>query len=221
MKRVISYKKTSLKLLLVVASAAFVIWSSSSLQEIILRYSGLITVFFQEHESLGIFIFLSVSVVSVVISPFSSLPLIPSVIMVWGNLVTFTILVAGWFFGAWLGYLLGGWAGRKVLRHWWDFEKVEYYKEKISPRAQFWLVFLFRLAIPSEITGITLGIIRYQLGKYLLITFLTELPFAFAAVYLGRTLAKGDFLAFAAMIILVTALIALASYFFHKKINEY
>ncbi|OGI23416.1 MAG: hypothetical protein A3E91_03615 [Candidatus Moranbacteria bacterium RIFCSPHIGHO2_12_FULL_40_10] len=161
---------------------------------------------------------MAVSTLAVIISPFSSLPLVPSAIMVWGNFVTFIFLVAGWFLGAWLGYLLGGWAGRKILKRWWNFEKVEYYKRKISPRAQFWLVFLFRLAIPSEVTGITLGIIRYHPGKYLLITFLTELPFAFAAVYLGGTLAEGNFLAFAVMIILVTALIALASYFFHKKI---
>ncbi len=138
--------------------------------------------------------------------------------MVWGEALTISMLIFGWFFGGWAAYLLGGYASKKIMSRYWDAKKIEFYRNKISTRAQFWFVILFRLAIPSEITSYTLGIIRYPLGKYLVITLLTEIPFAFAAVYLGEVLIEGKFLIFAGLILLVAAAVAMASHFFHKKI---
>lgn len=183
-----------------------------------LKYVDLISIFLIENRFLGIFIFTAISILAVMLSPFSSLPLIPSAIAAWGKLFTAFFLGFGWFIGAWVAYALGKYARDKILSRFWRFEKIEYYRKKFSSKTQFGLVLLFRFAVPSEITGYTLGIIKYDLKKYLLATFLTEIPFVFASVYLSQALVEGRFLIFAAVLAFLAALIFMASYFLKKKI---
>jgi uncharacterized membrane protein YdjX (TVP38/TMEM64 family) len=55
---------------------------------------------------------------------------------------------------------------------------------------------LFQAAVPSEIPGYVLGILRYEFPLYLTALAITELPYAFAAVYLGESFLKGQSLIF-------------------------
>ena len=204
---------------MVVLAVSFFLYVSSIFRDIFARYVDHIANFFQSHEFFGVGIFVFVSAISVVLSPLSSLPLIPSAIDVWGKLLTFVFLMVGWFVGSWIGYLIGGYAGAKIIRRFFNLDKAEYYKKKLSEKSQFWLVVLFRLAIPSEITGFTLGVLRYHLGKYLFAVFLTEIPFAFISVYLGNYFLEGSFLVFSTLFALTVSLIILASYYFHRKLK--
>jgi uncharacterized membrane protein YdjX (TVP38/TMEM64 family) len=210
--------KFNFKAFAVVLAIALFLYISSEFQNIFFSYVEIISNFFREHTIIGAVVFVLISGVAVILFPFSSVPLIPSAIMVWGNMLTVCMLIFGWFFGGWSAYFIGGYASKKIISRYFDAEKIEFYKNKISSRAQFWFVILFRLAIPSEITGYTLGVIRYPLGRYLIATLLTEIPFAFAAVYLGTVLIEGRFLLFALLLVFVAAMAALASYFFHRKI---
>ncbi|MFH0819530.1 MAG: VTT domain-containing protein [bacterium] len=213
-----SIYKTSLKFLILALVLVLFLYIFSTLQNVFLKYVSLLSDFLVAHKIIGALIFIATAIVAVLISPFSNLPLVPSAVAAWGNFPTFIFLIVGWVLGGLLAYGLGGYAGEKIFRRFLNFEKVDYYKNKISPRTQFELVLLFRFAIPSEIAGYTLGIIRYDFKKYMIATFLTEVPFAFISLYLSQILVQGKFLVFAVILSLVAALITLASYIFHKKI---
>jgi uncharacterized membrane protein YdjX (TVP38/TMEM64 family) len=211
-------KKTKIALFAVILVVVLFLLFSAFCQQLFLGYIGAISGFFGAHGIAGIFIFIVVSFFSSILSPLSSLPLIPSAVIVWEKFFTLIFLMIGWFFGAWVGYFIGKYASEKFLSRYWNFKEIDRYKEKISPGAQFGLVLFFRFAIPSEITGITLGIIRYHLGKYLIAVFLTELPFAFASVYLSGALVQGNLRIFAGLFVFIIVLILFASYVFRKKV---
>jgi len=202
--------------------AIFILLFSSSLyfRNLIGAFINYLAGLIEQRELLGALIFLAVSTVSVIISPFSSIPLIPSAIIVWGKLLTLALLFVGWLTGAIFGYLIGCFLGEKVLRKYYSFEKIDYFKKQLSPRSQFWMVLLFRLAIPSEITGYTLGIIKYDFWKYLLATAISEIPFAVISIYSGDALLQGNLFYFSVILIIGGFFVVLTSYLFDKIRQE-
>jgi uncharacterized membrane protein YdjX (TVP38/TMEM64 family) len=208
--------KKILVLLAFTVIIALIIYASASLQNTVINSVNSLGDYFRENRILGGLIFFGISVIAVLISPFSSLPLIPSAVLAWGSFLTFFLLFIGWIIGGIATYLAGSYSRDKIIKHFFSLEKIEYYKKRISARSQFWLVFLFRLAIPSEIAGYTLGIIRYQFGKYLLATFLAELPFALFVVYSSSILLSGRLMFFAG-IVLVGLIIF---YYIYREFNK-
>lgn len=176
-------------------------YASSSAQNALIKYADDIGNYFRENAILGGLIFIGVSALAVLFSPFSSVPLVPSAIMAWGNFSTFWLLYLGWIIGGVAAYFIGSFFSEKIIERFIPLEKVDYYKERISANSQFWLVLIFRLAIPSEAASYTLGIIRYHFGKYLIITILTEIVFALFVVYSSAILLSGKILYFAALLL--------------------
>jgi len=89
---------------------------------------------------------------------------------------------------------------------------------QVSQRAPFGLVLLFQFALPSEVPGYVLGIVRYHFGRYIAALSIVELPFAVGTVYLGAGLLARR----AILIISIGAagalLIALAFHLLHKRL---
>lgn len=191
-------------------------YASSSAQNALVKYAGSIGDYFRENRILGGFIFTFVSAAAVLLSPFSSVPLVPSAIMAWGNFLTFWFLYLGWIIGGIVAYFVGSFFRERIIKRFITLEKVEYYKERISANSQFWLVLLFRLAIPSEAASYTLGIIRYHFWKYLIITILTEIVFALFVVYSGAILLSGKILYFGAVLLAGGA----AVYFLYRYVQH-
>jgi uncharacterized membrane protein YdjX (TVP38/TMEM64 family) len=202
-------QKKLISILALVVIVGLAIYGSSALQGNIVHSVNYLGDYFKGHPFLGGLIFFVISFFAVLLSPFSSVPLVPSAIMAWGSFITFSLILPAWILGGTVAYYLGLLSREKIIRHFISFGKVDYYKIRLSPKSQFWLVFLFRLAIPSEIAGYTLGIIRYDFWKYLLVTLLTELPFAIFVVYSGLILVKGEIFLFG-----IIALAAAAVFYF-------
>ena len=197
-----------------------VIYASAELQGRIIGSVNYLGGYFQNHVFLGGLILFGLSVVSVLISPFSSVPLLPSAILAWGSFLTFSILFPAWVTGGILAYFIGSLTQEKILRHFFSFEKIEYYKKLISPRSQFLLVLIFQAVTPSEISSYTLGIIHYDFKKYLLIIALTDSLYALVIVYAASVLVSGKILLFAG-IILIGAIIFYYTYrVFNNKIKN-
>lgn len=208
------------KTILQVAAFAIVLglmfYASSSAQNALVKYADDIGDYFRANAILGGFIFIAFSALAVLLSPFSSVPLVPSAIMAWGNFSTFWLLYLGWIIGGIAAYFIGSFFSEKVIKRFIPLEKVDYYKERISVNSQFWLVLLFRLAIPSEAASYTLGIIRYHFWKYLLVTILTEIVFALFVVYSGAILLSGKTLYFVAVLIAG----GIALYFLYRYVQR-
>jgi uncharacterized membrane protein YdjX (TVP38/TMEM64 family) len=84
-------------------------------------------------------------------------------------------------------YGIGRTLGRPVVRALTSPDAVERFENRISRHAPFGLVFLFQLAMPSEVPGYVLGLGRYSFPKYLVILGMVELPFAIGTVHLGAS----------------------------------
>ena len=82
-------------------------------------------------------------------------------------------------------YGLGRTFGRRLVQALSSAPALERYEHRLSRRAPFGLVLLFQVAVPSEVPGYLLGLLRYPPGKYLAALALAELPYAVATIYLG------------------------------------
>ena len=213
----LSFKK-SYALYFLVLIFAFFYFFSLSFQGTVSQFIILLADYLGRHKFAGIFIFLLLSAFSALLSPLSSLPLIPSAMVAWGQGWTLFFLLFGWMIGGVLGWVIGNVAGQKVIRKYSSFEKIEYYKNKLSTKKQFWIVLVFRLAVPSEITGFTLGILKYNFRKYLIATFISELPFAFLAVYSGIALVDGDIFIFIILVFFTLIIISAMSLYLKNQI---
>jgi uncharacterized membrane protein YdjX (TVP38/TMEM64 family) len=194
-------KKTILQIAAFAVILGLMFYASSEAQNALVKYADDIGDYFRLNPIWGGILFVAVSALAVLFSPFSSVPLVPSAIMAWGNSGTFWLLYLGWIIGGVFAYLIGSFFRERIIKRFIPLEKVEYYKERISANSQFWLVFLFRLAIPSEAASYTLGIIRYDFWKYLAVTILTEIFFALFVVYSSSVLLSGKILYFIAVLI--------------------
>lgn len=203
-----------------IAALALLFWSSVLLQKIFFQSVEEISGFINKNRLIGIAIFVGLGAFSAMLSPFSSIPLVPLAVAIFGNLATASLLIIGWLIGDTIAYLIGSSAGHKIIGYFVPFEKIEYYKNKIPKRSELWLILIFRLALPAEITGYVLGIARYNFLKYLLVSFLAETPFAFIATYSSAALLEHQPARFIFFIALAITLVWLTLYIFHKKTRD-
>ena len=211
--------KKRLSFILLALFIALIFWSSSSLQGFFYDSLDLFKGFTEENKILGIFIFIGLAALSSMLSLFSSIPLVPVAIVSFGAPLSLILLLGGWLLGESIAYFIGQYAGRSLLNYFVSLERIEYYKKLIPGKSQFLLVLLFRLAVPAEIPGYVLGAIKYDFWKYLLATFLAELPFAAVTIYSGKAFISGDKMTFIGLILFLLAITAYTAYLFRRKMR--
>lgn len=204
----------------VLVCVVVVFWFSVSLQDIFYDAVSLAEAYVGEHQTMGVFVFMALAAVSAMLSPFSSVPLIPVAIMLWGSVWTIVFLVAGWLGGHVITYTIGYYAGYPVVKKLIALETIEQYAHRFSKKSEFLLVLLFRLASPAEVPGYVLGTARYGFVKYFLATFLAEFPFAIVTVYASEALIDRKPLIVALAIAGGIAFLAVAFYLFKKQIGQ-
>jgi uncharacterized membrane protein YdjX (TVP38/TMEM64 family) len=141
------------------------------------------------HRSLGAVVFVGLAALSAMAAFFSTAVLVPAAVAVWGQSGTMALLWLGWIVGGLVSYLIGRGPGLVAARGLVSEARLAGYQRRIGARAPFSLVLLFQLALPSEIPGYVLGLVRYPLARYLLALAIAELPYA-----IGVTLAGESFL---------------------------
>lgn len=199
---------------------AFLFFVSTPLEDALLDAVIYFGSYVADHPVLGALIFVALAAVSAFLSPFSSAPLVPIAVLIWGNAFTSALLFSGWMIGDVIAYVIGAYAGKPVMSYLIRQEKVDYYRARIPARAEFPLIVLFRYAVPSEVGGYVLGAIRAHFGKYFIATFLAELPFALMTVYAGDALVRREPVLFVAWAVSIVAIIAIMFYFFHRYIKK-
>lgn len=203
---------------IVIILLAFLFWSSFSLQEIFYEMVASIEEYAAENEILVAAVFIGLSALSAMLSPFTSALFVPAVVIIWGNVLTATFLFLGWILGAIAAYFIGSYAGHTFVKELPSSEKIKYYRERLSEKTKFILVLLFRIAMPAEIPGYVLGIVRYSFSKYLLATIIAELPFAIIMVFASDALINEQPFIFTALVVSAFLTIGIVFYFFHKRI---
>ncbi|HEY4499046.1 MAG TPA: VTT domain-containing protein [Candidatus Paceibacterota bacterium] len=208
-----------------IALTVFVIVVASSvyLQAALLELIEYFDEFAHAHPVLGPVLFLLLAVSSVLLGPFSSIPLMPFAIVAWGIPITFAYTLVGWFIGGYLSYLIGNYAGKPFVAWLVGEEKLERWLSPLRHGLPFYLMLLFRLAMPAE-TGYAFGLIGYSMRKYLLIVFLAEVPFALLGVYAGEAFLENGWVTFVSLVfaalVLVTIAYRLFFVYFDKHRND-
>jgi uncharacterized membrane protein YdjX (TVP38/TMEM64 family) len=161
----------------------------------------------------GAAVFILLAACSVMLGPFTSAPLIPLVVGVWGTEKTLALLLLGWAVGNAAAYGIGYHFGLPIVRRIVPAEALAKWTRFLGEKVSVWTLFLFRLAAPAEI-GYVFGILRYDFPKYLAIVVPAEIPFALVVVYGGEAFIDGRWMTLLIYSVAAIALMAGAGYLY-------
>jgi uncharacterized membrane protein YdjX (TVP38/TMEM64 family) len=205
--------------LLVLLAAAALLAATDAAHAVIRELFERARVVIVAHPVLGKVVFVLASALSAMLAFFSSAIVVPVAVYAWGEATTLVLLWGAWLIGGAASYVVGRTLGRRVAAWAISPARVDYWTARITHRAGFPTVLLFQLALPSEIPGYVLGIVRCRAGVYLLALALAELPYAVGTVYLGESFVRGDYALLIGLGILGIALIATAFHHLHRRLG--
>lgn len=159
----------------------------SQTENIIIWAKGIIA----EAPLLGLAVFVLLATCSAMVAFFSSAVLAPVAIYTWGAPLAAAIFWLGWFLGGITSFCIGRFLGRSAAVALVGEEKISNWERQLSRRSRFIHILLFQAAVPSEIPGYVLGVLRYRFHFYVIALAITEVPYAIATVYLGDSYLKG------------------------------
>jgi len=139
----------------------------------------------REQAVLGVVVFIVFAALSAMLAFVSSAVIVPVGVYVWGKAASLLLLWVGWILGGVTAYTLSRYFGRAVVQVLLPRPLIERYENLIPRRASFGFVLLLQLALPSEVPGYLLGLMRYHFWRYIAALALAELPYALATIYLG------------------------------------
>ena len=151
------------------------------------------------HPVFGRLLFVLLAMTSAMLAFFSSAILAPIAIYTWGPIETFVMLWIGWVLGGMTSFLIGRYLGRSVASILLGEARLSRWEKQLDQHTRFFHILLFQAAVPSEIPGYVLGILRYPFVLYLTALAIIELPYALGTVFLGESFLKGDSLMFIAI----------------------
>ena len=209
MKEELSPRGRALALLAAVAVLAVVVLAWPGLLDLVADLSTRLERVLSGAGAWGVVAFVALAFVSALLSPFSSLPVVPAAVLAWGRWGAFALLLAGWMLGDLVSWTLGRYAAHPLVRRILPWQKLERLKERVPKEKALLLAALLRIALPSEI-GYAYGALRFPLLLYLAITFLAELPVAAIVIWGGEAVLEGRAFMVAAIVVLAAVLAAAA-----------
>jgi len=196
--------------LLIIAVVAF--WYAPAAQDVFYSFTTVLQKLVGEHTAMGVLSFVLLAALSAMVAPFSSIPLVPAAILIWGKWLAFALLLSGWVLGGVITYFLGAFAAYPAVRFFVSkSNQIEYWCHKIRVKATFIIVFLFRMALPAEIPGYILGFTHYDFWKYILATALAEAPFAAIVVFASGALVAEKQASFMSWLLVIVVIIIMSS----------
>lgn len=183
------YRRAALLVVLCVALAG--IASSSALHEALLGVLVATDEIIGQHPVTGAVTFVVLAAIAAMFTFVSIAVIVPAAVFAWGGPATAGLLWVGWILGGLATYSIGKHIGRPVVRSLTAGTALHRLESHIPADAPLWLILLLQLALPSEIPGYVLGLVRYPVARYLAALALAELPYTIATVYLGASFVAG------------------------------
>ncbi len=171
------------------------------------------------HPVWGGVVFVLLAALSAMLAFFSSAVVVPVALSAWGTMPTLLLLWLGWLFGGVCSYAIGRLLRRSVVERLAAPDRVAYYARFVSQRLPFPLLLLFQAALPSEIPGYVLGIVRYRFLTYVVALGLAELPYAVGAVVLGDSFLAGRYVPMLAVGVFGIVAVAWAGVHLHHALQ--
>lgn len=210
--------RRNLLLLVGALVAASIFWYVSDVQQVYaVARDYLLRAAATNHVLAGV-LFVALAAASAVLTFFTSTPIIPVAIDIFGRPTTLLLIIAGWFTGGviayWVCYYL-----RRFVERLRIFSKVKVYEKKLLGRSDFFLILFFRLMVPSEIGAYTLGVLQYPFWKFALVTLIGEAPYALIATYSSVAFVGGRPLVFVGLLFIGLLVIGIAAHFFYLRLR--
>ena len=164
-----------------------VLVSVPALHEQLLRANAVVEGVMRRSQWLGAPLFLLLSALSAMLAFFSSALLVPAAVTTWGATITVVLLWIGWTVGGASAYGLSRAFGRPLVQKLASGGWLERVERRVGPDTPWHLVLMLQLAMPSEVPGYLMGLVRYRFVKYLAALMLAELPFAIGTVMVSTS----------------------------------
>lgn len=162
---------------------------------------------FAQHPWLGAGIYVVLVMASVVLLPFSSLPLLPLATRSYGVVLTALLSAAGWWAGCLIAFQIAR-LGRRYLERITSMEAIDRLEEKVPEDVGFGGIVVLRIILPVDVLSFALGLLkRLRFRTYAVASLVGILPFAFLWSYAGGQLGAGRFLSFAFVVAGMSAVV--------------
>jgi uncharacterized membrane protein YdjX (TVP38/TMEM64 family) len=138
-----------------------------------------------QHPVRGALLFVLFSALSAMLAFVSAAVVVPLAVQVWGVPLSILLLWLGWILGGACAYGIARLLGRRVVAWLTMQAALEQLEQRLRKDASFGLLVLVQFALPSEIPGYLLGLVRHRFASYLLAVAVAELPYAVLTVLLG------------------------------------
>src|SRR3989338_10076512 len=159
------------------------------------------------HRLPGIAVYIIFVTASVVILPFSSLPLLPLAARVFGVWLTAVLSILGWWIGCLIAFQIARF-GRRYLEKITSLEAVDRMERKIPKDISFAGIVILRMILPVDITSFALGLLKHlQFASYAIASLIGITPFAFVWSFAGGELGRGAWLSSASIFIGMTVVV--------------
>ncbi len=132
----------------------------------------------------GMFLYVIITVLAVVVAPISTLPLVIIAASAWGHLMAAILSIIAWTLGAVIAFILARVFGRPLVAMLVNLERVRAIENKIPQKNFFWSVVFLRMVLPVDILSYGLGLFsNMKFLPYFTSTIIGVIPFAFIFSY--------------------------------------
>jgi len=167
--------------------------------------TGWLEAWIRQHALLGAGLYVVLVAASVVVLPFSSLPLLPLATRWYGVPLTAVLSATGWWVGCLLAFQIAR-LGRPYLERVTSLDAVDRLADKVPADLGFGGIVMLRLILPVDVVSFALGLVkRLTFRTYAAASLTGILPFAFVWSYAGGELGASRFWSFAVVMIGMTA----------------
>src|SRR5688572_23882443 len=160
------YKRVAIILVLCAILAG--IASSRELHEALLGVLAVTEDIIGQHPIAGAAAFVVLAALSAMFTFVSIAVIVPAAVFAWGPAASIGLLWLGWILGGAATYGIGRFLGRPVVRWLTGDAALRRLESHVPDNAPLWLIILVQLAVPSEIPGYVLGLVRYRFFIYVL-----------------------------------------------------
>ena len=164
---------------------------------------------------IGMFIYILISILSVVVAPISAIPLMPLASGLYGWFLAGVLSIMGWTLGAVISFQISRKYGVDLVKKIIPLKKIHNFEKFIPDEHLFMTVVFLSMVVPVDGLSYFIGLFsRMSLKSFTIATIIGIIPFSFILAYTGTLSIQYQmlFLTFALVILLIGLLIAL-----HKK----
>lgn len=140
----------------------------------------------QDNYILGIVVFILFEVVSIVIAPITSIPLIPIASMTYGVFLTSIFNIVGGIIGSMIDFWIGRSFGKRFAARFVSIEQAESAIQAISKKNKFLTMIILRMIAPPDVLSYGLGIFtKIGYGFFIITMIIGIVPGSVYIAFLG------------------------------------